>query len=36
MINNIDNMKKIAKENRLIIDQLEIDVDFVEIGLKYK
>ena len=28
MINNIENMKKIAKENILIIDELEVDVDF--------
>ena len=27
MINNIDNMKKIAKENEEIIDQLEIDLE---------
>ena len=28
VINNIENMKKIAKENKLIIDELEVDVDF--------
>lgn len=27
VINNIDNMKKIAKENYEIIDQLEIDLE---------
>ena len=35
MVNNIDNMKKIAKENRLIIDELEVDVDFGITRLKY-
>ena len=28
VINNIENLKKIAKENILIIDELEVDVDF--------
>ena len=28
VINNIENIKKIAKENKLIIDELEVDVDF--------
>ena len=28
VINNIENIKKIAKENILIIDELEVDVDF--------
>ena len=27
VINNIDNVKKIAKENYTIIDQLEIDLE---------
>lgn len=27
VVNNIDNMKKIAKENYEIIDQLEIDLE---------
>ena len=27
VINNIENMKKIAKENQLIIDELEIDLE---------